>query len=110
MNVYSYKIILFHLTESTDYDYDSGLLTNYGPGAVADYNPVPPGYLRVVFFPNFTSLSFNVSIKEDSMTDEGIETFHVTIIPDSLPCNVTVRNNRTTISIIDSKYPISFTI
>ena len=89
----------------TDYEYDPGLLTSSGLGVITDYNPVPPGYLRVIFFANDTSLSFNVSIKEDNMIDEN-EMFCVTIIPDSLPYNVSVGvNNQTNVSIIDSKYP-----
>ena len=63
----------------------------------------------MIFPANFTTLSLNVPIKEDSITD-GNETFCVTIIPDSLPYDVIIDGNHTTtVTIIDSKYPLQYT-
>ena len=60
--------------------------------------------MRVIFFANSKTASFNVSIKEDNMIEDN-ESFRISIICDSLPYNITVGNcNTATINIVDSKY------
>ena len=68
------------------------------------------GYIQAIFPTNSATTSFNISVKENIMT-EGIKKFNVTIIPESLQYNVNVGDIQTaTVNINDSKYQLKFYI
>ena len=73
-----------------------------------DYECGSHGYMQVIFSTNSTAKSFNISIKENDMT-EGEKKFNVTIIRESLQYNVNVGEIQTAIvNINDSKYQLNF--